>query len=142
MTKLNLESDREHGCHSWKEGNVYSSFTLLMCRYLSPIKVIQQTHPCGESTVLFNVFKKISRVCHTKQVFFYHTETLFFLWYCRLWMPFICQIELIPAPNRGLYPIRRALPTPESRPWRVFIPSCPINSSAHSTHCRRFSLTA
>lgn len=55
---------------------------------------------------------------------------------------FISWRLLIPAPNVGLCPVTRALPEPARGPWRVFIPSCPINSSPHSTHCGRFSQTA
>lgn len=36
----------------------------------------------------------------------------------------------------------KALPTVQSGPWRLFIPSCPINSSLHNIHSARFSQTA
>lgn len=94
-------------------------------------------------TVNFRAF------CHNKHciicVYFITrklTLDFLFCWFSWHAFSFISEIQQMLKQNTGHYPIKKALPTLKSRPWRVFIPSCPINSSPHNIHCVRFSQMA
>lgn len=132
--------------------------------YCSHIKIIQQKHSCGKNTFLAcTVFEQITNEMR-RYVFLFvllqmiHTAITVQSFPHSAFVvqnfPFFAVVVLLllslhfpqtvraGTKRRSLSNKRRVLPTLKSGPRRVFIPSCPINSSSHNTHCRRFSQTA